>query len=88
MKIERAIETLNHTRRKKMAWGTKNPPKKEGRYLITYIFGHSRQVRQADRYEYPKGNWLWHLLPSGTASDKEVVAWQKCPEPYKEEENE
>lgn len=71
-----------------MAWKTKNPPKKEGRYLITYILGHSRQVRQADRYEYPKGNWLWHLLPSGTASDKEVVAWQKCPEPYKEEENE
>lgn len=65
-------------------WGINNPPKKSGRYLITLVvrFG-GRQVRQADRYEYPKDNWLWGLLPSGTASDSEVIAWQKCPEPYK-----
>lgn len=63
-------------------WGTGNPPNKSGRYLVTYKFGNSRQVRQADRVEYPKGNWYWILLPSGTATS-EVVAWQKCPEPYK-----
>lgn len=67
-----------------MAWGTKRPPKKNGRYLITLKTPIGNQVRQADRYEYPKDNWLWKLLPSGTASDKEVIAWQKCPEPYKE----
>ena len=65
-------------------WGTKNPPQKCGRYLVTIEFFGSRQVRQADRYEYPKGNWLWGLLPSGTLSDKEVIAWQKCPDPYRE----
>jgi len=64
-------------------WATKNPPKQRGRYLITLQTGHfGRQVRQADRSEYPKGNWHWTLLPSGRAYDNEVVAWQKCPEPY------
>ena len=70
----------------KMArWGTKIPPNKEGRYLVTVKtqFG-SRQVRQADRREYPKGNWTWYILPSG-GSTSDVVAWQKCPEPYKGE---
>lgn len=64
-------------------WATKNPPTEHGRYLVTLqtkAFG--RQVRQADRTEYPKGHWYWSLLPSGTASDKEVVAWQKQPKPY------
>ena len=60
-------------------WATKNPPQKSGRYLITY----QGVVRQADRHEYPKGNWHWLILPSGSASDREVTAWQKCPEPYK-----
>jgi len=63
-------------------WGTKNPPKRRGRYLITLETSFGRQVRQADRVEYPKGNWRWSILPSGTATN-EVVAWQKCPEPYK-----
>lgn len=62
-------------------WGAGNPPKESGRYLVTYKFGNSRQVRQADRVEYPQGNWYWNLLPSGTATS-EVVAWQKCPKPY------
>lgn len=63
-------------------WSTKNPPQKYGRYLVTHVDYFGRCVRQADRVEYPKGNWHWSLLPSGTASDKEIVAWQKCPEPY------
>ena len=63
-------------------WGTKNPPRKKGRYLVTLVTSFGRQVRQADRYEYPQGNWIWVLLPSGTACDKDVIAWQKCPEPY------
>ena len=63
-------------------WATKNPPQKSGRYLITLKTAFGRQVRQADRTEYPKGNWHWSILPSGTASDSEVAAWQKCPEPY------
>lgn len=67
-----------------MAWGTKNPPKRKGRYLVTIKTPFGNQVRQADRSEYPKDNWSWYLLPSGSASDKEVIAWQKCPEPYKE----
>lgn len=62
-------------------WGTKNPPKKRGRYLVTY----QGTVRQADRCEYPKGNWYWCILPSGNVSDREVIAWQKCPKPYKGE---
>ncbi len=63
-------------------WGTKNPPQKKGRYLVTIETSFGRQVRQADRYEYPKGNWIWDVLPSGSTVD--VVAWQKCPEPYRE----
>lgn len=63
-------------------WGTKNPPQKKGRYLVTIETSFGRQVRQADRYEYPKGNWIWDVLPSGSTVD--VIAWQKCPEPYRE----
>lgn len=63
-------------------WEINNYPKEKGRYLITLQTTFGRQVRQADRFEYPEDNWLWSILPSGTASDKEVVAWQKCPEPY------
>lgn len=63
-------------------WGTKNPPQKEGRYLVTIETSFGRQVRQADRYEYPKGNWIWNVLPNGSTVD--VVAWQKCPKPYRE----
>ena len=36
-------------------WGTKNPPQKKGRYLVTIETSFGRQVRQADRFEYPKG---------------------------------
>lgn len=63
-------------------WGTKNPPQKKGRYLVTIETSFGRQVRQADRYEYPKGIWIWNVLPSGSTVD--VIAWQKCPEPYRE----
>ena len=63
-------------------WATKNPPSKEGRYLVTLKTTYGRQVRQADRHEYPKGNWYWVLLPSGELAVKEVIAWQKQPEPY------
>lgn len=62
-------------------WGTKNPPQKKGRYLVTIETSFGRQVRQADRYEYPKGNWIWNVLPRGSTVD--VIAWQKCPEPYR-----
>lgn len=64
-------------------WGIKNPPKKKGRYLVTIDTPLGRQVRQADRLEYPKGNWIWRVLPSGAIED--AIAWQKCPEPYKGE---
>ena len=56
-------------------WATKNPPIKSGRYLVTLKTSFGIQVRQADRVEYPKGNWYWSLLPNGTASS-EVIAWQ------------
>lgn len=62
-------------------WGTKNPPQKKGRYLVTIETSFGRQVRQADRCEYPKENWTWNVLPSGSTVD--VIAWQKCPEPYR-----
>ena len=62
-------------------WGTKNPPQKRGRYLVTIETSFGRQVRQADRCEYPKGNWTWSVLPDGSHAN--VIAWQKCPEPYK-----
>lgn len=65
-------------------WGTKNAPQKNGRYIVTLKTPLGNQVRQADRFEYPKGNWLWNILPSGHVVDSEVVAWMKCPEPYKE----
>jgi len=64
-------------------WGTKNPPTKTGRYLVTLKTSSGLQVRQADRTEYPKGNWYWYVLPSGETETKNVIAWQKCPEPYK-----
>ena len=63
-------------------WGTKNPPKKKGRYLVTINTSFGRQVRQADRREYPPGNWAWSVLPGN--GYEEVIAWQKCPDPYKE----
>lgn len=63
-------------------WGTKNPPIKKGRYLVTIKTLYGNQVRQADRTEYPKGNWYWSILPSSDTSC-EVIAWQKCPEPFK-----
>ena len=62
-------------------WATKNPPKKKGIYLVTIDTPFGRQVRQANRLEYTKGNWIWKVLPSGAIED--VIAWQKCPEPYK-----
>lgn len=64
-------------------WATGDPPKKRGRYIVTYKAEFTLQVRQAERCEYPKGNWFWSLLPSGSVSDKEIIAWQKQPEPYK-----
>jgi len=64
-------------------WATNNPPTNRNRYLVTLKTSFGNQVRQADRVEYPRGNWYWSLLPSGNASDNEVIAWQKCPEPYK-----
>ena len=66
-----------------MKWGTVNVPKKEGMYLITLKTSFGEQVRQANRVEYPKGNWHWSVLPSGSAHDNEVTAWMKCPKPYK-----
>jgi hypothetical protein len=63
-----------------MTWGTKNPPKKAGRYLVTMDTSFGRQVRQADRCEYPPGNWNWRALPSGGSGG--VIAWMKCPKPY------
>ena len=63
-------------------WTTQNPPKKTGRYLITLDTSFGKQVRQADRGEYPKGNWFWCVMPFGNTCNKEVIAWQKCPEPY------
>lgn len=65
-------------------WATGTPTQKPGRYLVTYQAGmFGRQVRQADRTEYPKGNWHWVLLPgSNSVSERDIIAWQKCPEPY------
>lgn len=64
-------------------WGTGEPPKKRGRYLVTLETPFGRQVRQADRSEYPEGNWTWQLLPEYSTKTTEVIAWQKQPEPYK-----
>jgi len=64
-------------------WITGKQPEKSGNYLVTIetFIGLERQVRQARRLEYPKGNWYWYILPSGGSS--EVIAWQKQPDPYK-----
>lgn len=62
-------------------WGIKNPPKNNEMYLVTIKAPFGIQVRQAKRVEYPKGNWFWSILPEG--SREEVIAWQKCPKPYK-----
>lgn len=65
-------------------WGTKNPPQRRGRYLITINTSFGIQVQMADRIEYPKDNWMWRLLPSGDiSSESQVIAWQKCPQPYR-----
>jgi hypothetical protein len=66
-------------------WATKIVPNKRGRYLVTIETEFGRQVRQADRYFAHYGKWAWSLLPHGLISDKKVVAWQKCPQPFKEE---
>lgn len=67
-------------------WQTGEPPKKKGIYLVTHETCFGRSVRVADRVEYPKGHWYWSLLPSGAVMDKDIVAWQKCPEPYRGQE--
>lgn len=64
-------------------WGTVSPPKKNGRYLVTIDTSFGRQVRQADRAESPIGNWYWQVV-GDAGSSSGVVAWQKCPQPYKE----
>lgn len=67
-------------------WATGEPPKKEGKYIVTLVTGFgNRQVRQAVRSEYPEGNWTWKILPEYSTATSEVVAWQKQPEPYKGE---
>ena len=49
---------------------------------MTVNTSFGRQVKQADRCEYPKGSWIWSILPEGSNAD--VIAWQKCPKPYRE----
>lgn len=63
-----------------MKWGTKKPPNKKGRYIVTY----QGIVRQADRI---KNHWndgfSWSVLPNGGyATESDVTAWIKQPEPY------
>ena len=62
-------------------WGTKHLPNKKGRYLVTIKTSFGNQVRQADRYQTHIGTWAWSVLPGGGQSS-DVIAWQKCPEPY------
>lgn len=65
-------------------WGHNEPPKANGRYLVTAVSSltKKRYVAMADMYEYPKGNFTWQGVLGGSFSDK-VIAWQKLPEPYK-----
>lgn len=56
-------------------WGTVNPPKKSGRYLIS----SNGTVYIAKRVEYPKNNWFWDTMLMGHKYDNEVQGWQKCP---------
>ena len=67
-------------------WATKNPPRKKGCYLVTIKDDFGTVVRQADRIEYPKGNWLWHIQLNGEIATAKAVAWRKCPEPYSGEQ--
>ena len=69
-------------------WKTKNPPKTEGRYLVTtktILFG--RRVRHAERGKNYAGEWCWYVLPSSTPC-KTVIAWAEEPKPYEGEKNE
>ena len=68
--------------REGMAWHTGKPPRRKGSYLITLETPYERQVWQAYRAKQPKEDWFWQLIPSGIASDEEVIAWQKWPKPY------
>ena len=67
-------------------WQTGEPPKETGEYRVIHqMYWFGRQVRQADRVENPKGHWYWLLHSSGDdriVNDKDIIAWQKCPEPY------
>ena len=65
-------------------WGTKVPPQKKGRYLVTIKTSFGNQVRQADRCKSHTGVWMWNVLPN-TGWCNDVIAWQKCPEPYEGE---
>lgn len=49
-------------------WGTKNPPKETGRYLISC----DGTVYIADRIEYPKGKWYWDTRLMGNKYDSEI----------------
>lgn len=67
-------------------WETGEPPKDDkGKYLITYIDGCRRRcVHIARRIAIKeKGDYKWYWAPMfGGILDDEVIAWQKCPEPY------
>ena len=60
-------------------WGTVNPPKETGEYLIS-CYG---TVYIADRIEYPKGYWCWDTRLMGNKYDSETQGWQKLPRAIK-----
>lgn len=65
-------------------WSTKNPPNKCGKYLVTVKGLTNNYVMVAERSEYPRGNYYW-TTESGSSINSIVIAYQKCPEPYKEQ---
>lgn len=68
-------------------WKT-GEPLEEGIYLVTCQPdrnnpAHRRDVRMAARINSSAGGGFWLLLSSEETSDFQIIAWQKCPEPYK-----
>lgn len=69
-------------------WRTGTPPQKSGRYLVTFKLGSKLQVRTADRIKYPSMHWWYWKIDGCEGIYPDVIAWKRCPEPYRDAVNE
>ena len=64
-------------------WKTEEPPCEEGVYLVTIEIDNTRIVQRLHRKRGMNGILYWaNGLGLAFVSDRDILAWQKCPDPY------